>query len=208
MTKAKIDPVDKDKEQNQGQLVEQEDKSLSMTELSEEDFGSISAATANTVHPFEGYPLDKIKIKGFENPMVKAFIMALKPMTEVFQDPSGKGVSIVSKKTGRTIKADLKTFHSRMIRDYDDNKHTNTEVVFDRELTFGNKTLMCAYVPSHSVRAQMAYEYDHKTERVKVNPDYVLADVKQASRLRDLFQIIINPRLKKERDAKLISSEE
>jgi len=62
-------------------------------------------------------------------------------------------------------------------------------------------------VKSHSVRAQLMFKYNIKTERVEPDNRYLFLDTKQAKRLREVFLMIINPKIKNERLSKSISGE-
>lgn len=192
-----IDPVDKDKKQREESEDIEQVKTFDIANLTMADFQAIKATAAKTPHPFDGYPYPKGK--------EASFIVGLNPTKYIPQDPSGKNLSIIVK--GKEKKVDIETTHNRLIQDLDAGG-VNVDVVFDRKMKLADgNTLYYALVPSHSVRAQLIFYYDARAERIKVNSDYLLIDTAQASRLRRLYEIIINPKLKKEQMAAYISGE-
>ena len=199
--------ADSKKEQNE---LEKDLKGIDIKSFSSKDFKQLSQKTARIPAPFDGYPLNK-KVKIGDMPLVPiTYVVGLNPRVYVPQDPSGKGVSItVDKRNGqppRDKMVDLGTYHSRVLRDYDEGGK-NIDVVFDRELVLDDGAkIMVALVPSHSVRAQLLFKLKRKGG-VQVDTNYVLLDPEQSSRLRKLFGIIINPHLKVERVASSISGE-
>lgn len=160
---------------------------LSMDNL---EFKAVPVEAAKIVRPFDGYPFPK-KIKFGTGEVCQTFIVALNPTILVQQDPNNK------KK--------IKTYHSRFIRDRE--VGDNIEVVFDREIKMKGVTYFCAVVPSHVVRSQIIFNYNNKTKRTEVDPRYMLIDLNQTSRLRQVFLQVINPNLKMERQAAFISGE-
>ncbi|MFX0114198.1 MAG: hypothetical protein ACFFB3_06595 [Candidatus Hodarchaeota archaeon] len=198
MMKTKIiDPVDKDKrEREESEDIEQL-KMFDIGNLTMADFHAVKATTAHTPHPFDGYPYPKGK--------EAAFIVGLNPTKYIPQDPSSRNLSMIVK--GKEKKVTIETTHNRVIQDFDKGG-INTDVVFDRKMNLSDGNILYyALVPSHSVRAQLIFEYDARAERIKVNPDYLLIDTAQAKRLRRLYEIIINPKLKKEQMSAYISGE-
>lgn len=164
------------------------------------DFKPIPMKTEKIPRPFDGYPLmTKVNLGGFE--VSGTYVVALNPTVLVRQDPSNKKV----KQKDGTFKQ-VQNAHSRFVRDYEEGD--NTEIVFDRELEIKGKSYFCAYVPSHNVRAQICFFYDSKAKRVKVDQKYLLLDTGQSSRLRQVFDQVINPKLKVEREAAFIAGEE
>lgn len=192
-----VDPVDKDKKAREESEDIEQVKTFDISNLTMADFQAIKATAAETPHPFDGYPYPKGK--------EAAFIVGLNPTKYIPQDPSGRNLSVVVK--GEEKRVTIETTHNRLIQDFDSGG-INVDVVFDRKMKLvdGN-TLYYALVPSHSVRAQLIFYYDSKTERIKVNPDYLLLDTGQTTRLRRLYEIMINPKLKKEQMAAFISGE-
>jgi hypothetical protein len=191
------DPADnKTPEQKQAQERD-EAKALSIKGLSMADLQAVPQSAAAVVHPFDGYPMEDIEIgmdKGKPVITKKTFIVVLSPSVYVHQDPSGKNVHIKGKDGVDHIKT-IPTTHNRVVWDTS-NKHA-IDIVFDRkmELEDGN-TVSYAVVSEHWARAQLIYEYDAKASGIRVNRDYLLLDTDQVSRLRKVFEIIINPRLK------------
>jgi hypothetical protein len=206
------DPVSKGTKKNQEEKLETDMKRFDISNLTMKDFKQLEAATARTPGPFEGYPM-KPKIKVGATEISATLVVALNPKHYVMQDPSGAGQSIVvdkrdgqGKKTGDKVEqiVNLKTYHSRVIVDYEGGKR-NIDIVFDRILKLADGEIMCAIVPSHSARAQLLFSLDNKTQKIKVDPRYVILDYDQRKPLRRLFEIIINPHLKIERAADIIS---
>lgn len=94
-------------------------------------------------------------------------------------------------------------YHSRSIRDYEN--RTNEIVIFDRKLTIGNQDYYCAVIPSHNIRAQLCYKYNSKSKQLETDNRYLFLDEEQSGRLRQVFEQIINPKLKMEREADFLS---
>lgn len=182
-----VDPVAKqaDKRQEKAEL-----ESLNIENAF--DFEAIKPEAARITKPFDGYPLKKVQLsEGLEIPA--AYIVALNPTVVVQQDPSNQGA--------------VKNYHSRFIRDRETKE--NIHVPFDREIEWKGKTYYCAIVPSHNVRAQVCFKFDtsKKVPRTEVDRRYMLLDGNQVGRLKRVFEQVINPLLKMERDAAFISGE-
>lgn len=202
------DPVDKDKEQREEKKAEKELQELDINALSLEDFKQIPESSARTPGPFEGYPL-KPPVKIDDAEVSATFIVGLSPTYYVHQDPSGKGVNIKDTKTGKERQVDLQTVHSQIVKDYE-NGGIPVDVVFDRVLKLKDGDIRCAIVPSHSARSQLLFKLDfgpNKEARIMVDRKYMLLDFEQRNRLRRWFQIIVNPRIKTEQVARIISGE-
>jgi len=162
------------------------------------NFQPIPLKAARVSRPFDGYPMKKVTIGGTETNL--CFVVALNPTVPVQQDPSnGK-----KRQKDGTFEQVLNT-HARFIRDYEENE--NTEVVFDRVVEIGGKEYFCAIVPSHNVRAQLCFKYEDKNKRIVVDPNYLFLDTAQDQRLKRVFEQIINPKLRLEREASFISGE-
>jgi len=204
-----IDPASKAENKKRQSDLEKDLKKVDIRSFSMKDFKQLSQDTARTPAPFDGYPLnEKVHIGEVLTPTT--YVVGLNPQMFVPQDPSGKAVTItVDKRDGQAPKdkvVTLKSYHSRVLRDYD-NGGENTDIVFDRtlELEDGGK-ITVAIVESHSLRAQLLFKLKRQGG-VQVDTNYVLLDPNQSSRLRKLFGIIINPHLKVERVASSISGE-
>lgn len=192
-----IDPVDKDKKEREVSEDIEQLKTFDIANLTMSDFQAVKATAAHTPHPFDGYPYPKGK--------EATFIVGLNPTKYIPQDPSGRNLSVLVK--GKEKKVTIETTHNRLIQDLDAGG-VNVDVVFDRKMQLADGNILYyALVPSHSVRAQLIFYYDPKSERIKVNSDYLLIDTAQAKRLRRLYEIIINPKLKKEQMSAFISGE-
>jgi len=199
----KTDPADAIRNRLDEQKSLADMKSFDIGNLDLSDFKAIPKRAARTPQPFEGYPL-KPKVKIGTADISATYIVGLKPTEEPPEDPSGRGRSIFTNGNERIV--NLGTYHSRMIRN--PVLDQNMDVVFDRELILkGGGRLYVAVVPDHYVRAQVIFFYDTKSERIEIDPRYTLLDVDQSSRLRLLFQQIINPKLRLERQARMVSGE-
>jgi hypothetical protein len=151
---------------------------------------SVKPEAAKLRRPFDGYPFKKVSIDG--NKIISAFIVAIDPdVIRTRQDPSNR------KK--------VKNYHSPTIRDYEE--QDNMVVTFNREIIIKGKTYFYDVVPSHSVRAQLVFKYDPNKKRIEVVPGVLLMDDGQVGRLKQLFEQLINPKLKIEREASFIAGE-
>jgi hypothetical protein len=92
-----------------------------------------------------------------------------------------------------------------MIRDYQE--QDNVLVSFDKEIIVSGKTYFYDVVPSHNVRAQLVFRYNANNRKIEVVPGILLMDDGQVQRLKQVFEQIINPKLKIEREASFIAGE-
>ncbi len=161
-------------------------------------FKPIPPETARITRPFDGYPFVKLKIGPIST--YNHCIVALNPTVPLHQDPSNKKV-----KDGHGKMTQVRTFHSRVIRDRELNE--NVHIPFDREIEVDGKVFQCAIVASHNVRAQICFNYDPNKQRIVVDPRYLLLDVGQRNKLKDVFAQVINPNIKMEREAAFIAGE-
>lgn len=211
------DPVEEKTGEIQDKKIDEEMKSFDISNLSLEDFKPLSQRAAASPHPFDGYPVKMVKVGEFypEGPkkpkdlmMPSYAVMALNPKEVVFQDPSGKGQTIRDGKSQNEKIVNIYAPHNRCVVDYE-NGGTNTDVCFDRSVPLDNGQVLdrCAFVKSHSVRAQIMFKLDRTGERIQIDNRYLLLDTKQDSRLRRVFEMIVNPKVKNELLAKWISGE-
>lgn len=207
------DPVAKKSDQIKAKKTDDEMKTFDIGNLSLEDFKPLQQRAAATPHPFDGYPRRMVKVGTFaggkKDLMMPSYaVVALNPKEVVPQDPSGQRQSIREKKSGREKIVDIYAPHNRCVVDYE-NGGQNTDVCFDRTIELGNgqKLERCAFIKSHSVRAQIMFKLDGRGERIQVDGRYLLLDTGQSSRLRRVFEMIVNPKIKKERLSKAISGE-
>ncbi|TSA53377.1 MAG: hypothetical protein D4R45_05670 [Planctomycetaceae bacterium] len=205
MSEKLTDPVEdgKVKKDNDLQALDMSNAALS--------FKPIPPERARITRPFDGYPIGsrKVTIGTYKNKKGKAqdlvipstYIVALNPTVPVYQDPSNKKVKT---KEGMV---QIKTVHARVIRDRELNE--NIHVPFDREMTIGEQTYQYAVVSAHNVRAQICFKYDttKKVPKIEVDRRYLLLDSEQISRLKQVFEQVINPRLRMEREAAFITGE-
>lgn len=204
----KIDPADSIREEAQQEKGLDEVKTFDISGVSMSDFKAIPRRRARMVHPFEGYALKPAIQIGKNGPKVSAtHIVGLNPSAEPEQDPSGLNQTIVSSRNRKDSSVvTLKSYHSRI---FAVGPSYNEEVVFDREFEFGDGSkILVAVVTRPEHRAQLAYLYDWKHEMIETDRNYLFLDGDQAGRLRQLFQLLLNPKLKKERHAQMVSGEE
>lgn len=213
------DPASKADDKKNKKNIEDLEKSFDINNLSMADFQQLSEASARTPGPFQGYPLgyDVIIGKDKDDKEVKVsstFIVGLNPQMYVAQDPSGKKVTVVTdkrdgngKKTGGKVDkiVSIETCHSRMVPNWEEGY--NEDFIFDRELRLKDGVIKIAIVKSHSARAQLCYKVNDQTQKITVDRNYVLLDAKQVSKLRKVFEILINPHLKIERIAAAVTGE-
>jgi len=175
-----------------------------------DDLKRIPESAARTPHPFEGYPL-KPKVAVGKAKVSATFLVFLADPSAVPQDRSNRNRTHAFKgPDGSTIEKQitLKNPHSRRCIDYD-GEGRSTDWVFDREfITADGKVAVCAIVPSHSARAQIFFSIDRKTNKVVVDPRYLLADNDQAGRLRNTFRNIQYQQLAGERAAQKFFADE
>lgn len=180
----RTDPVDENKS------IEEDVLDVSLLTLA--DFKAVPQAAAIQVSPFEGYPMEDIKlgqrkVKGRNVDIItkKTFIVALAPNFFVQQDPSGLNVTI-KQKSGTEKMVDIKTSHNRTVVDSMGN---NNDVVFDNILKTANGNLKYAIVPDHRARSQLMYMINTKQENrpVEVDRRYIFLDANQKGRLRKVF---------------------
>ena len=204
------DPADKGAEIRENKELSEKEKSLSFNTLTLEDFKAVPKQAARIPHPFEGYPEKKMKIGTYMEGRKKkdlivnaTHIVGLNPTFSVVQDPSGEGIAIGKPGKGEKV-VTIESTHNRIVS----YAGQSFDAVFDRtlELKDGQKIKYCI-IPDPIFRAQIIYFYNTKLERIDVYPQYMLLDDGQTSRLRQVFQMIINPKLRIERIAKAITGE-
>ena len=179
--------------------------SVSLDGMGINDLKSIPRQNAIAAHPFEGYPMEDIVIGTMFDKKLKrdipvktkkTYLVFMSPTKQVPQDRSGKNVSVFDSETKRERRVNLATYHSRFIRNFEEGDESNTDVVFDRKVTLGDGSeLFMAVVPQHTVRAQLFFEKEPKSGKTVVNQDYMLADMKQVSRLRRIFDWIYSNKI-------------
>lgn len=217
-----IDPVDS----NQTGQKEKDDKELEkafdISNLKISDFKSAQLKDARARHPFDGYPERRIQIGTYpENPnnpkskelqLVVNLTHLIVFKDEVKQDKSGEKVSLgfpeMRNNEGKIIRPNtqktgaIRTAHNRRAKDYESGG-VDTDIVFDRTINLSDgKVEQAAIIPSPSVRAQIVFFYNSKTERIEHDPRYLLADPGQIGRLRRVFEMIVNPKIRLEESIK------
>ena len=208
-----MDPVAEGQKEAEAQAQTDEMKSLSLQALSLEDFQPIPVTAARQPHPFEGYPQKRIKVgtrkdkagKDIDRIVNATHIVALNPKEYVHQDPSGKGVTIMS--AGKEKMVDLKTVHNRVVKN---ERGQNLDIVFDNDILLADgKTLSRGTVcPDHTARAQLVFLVDKRTGKIQVDRRYVLADIDQVGRLRRCFEMFNYQQTQSDRLAQKFDSEE
>lgn len=203
-----VDPVAKDQKAREQKRQDEQNQSLNVDNmikgLTRGDLKSVPQRFSKAVHPFDGYPL-KYAVMGGQKVCV-THIVVFNNQKSLVQDPSGLGISIFGK-DGKERVVNLETFPNRLIMDYETGR--NTHVCFDRKVTLddGMELKWVAFVPSHAVRAQLCFKQDKKTGAIMPDPDILLFDPDQAGRLRRVFDNILSPQRRAERDAKAIMGE-
>jgi hypothetical protein len=175
-----------------------EDGSLNIENISISQLLPITAAEARIVQPFDGYPAKRITIGAVTT--FRHHIVILKPIIQIPQDSANRKVKVKGGKLEQVM-----TYHNRFVRDLE--SKDNITIMFDREMKLKDATVFFAIVESNNVRAQICFKYDTKRERIMPDDRYVLLDRDQVSRLRRVFEQVINPNIKMEQQARFISGE-
>jgi len=188
-----IDPVAKEG----GQQEKAELGTLDIKKAGGLTFKPIPPERAKVSKPFDGYPLKKLKFGEVET--FTTYIVALNPTVQVVQDPSNRKVKTQSGMV------QVHNYHSRAMRDKETRE--NVQVMFDRNIEVEGRVYQCAIIPSHNVRAQVCFNFDVQKNRIVVDSRYLLLDSDQDSRLKRVFEQVINPNIKMEREAAFIAGE-
>jgi hypothetical protein len=207
------DPVD---ETTVSQQVAKDDELKAVFDISNlkmSDFKAAALKDARSHHPFDGYPDRKVQIGSYmkgkrEEALIVNLTHILVFKEEVKQDPSGQTVSLgypeMRNNEGKVVRPSTEstgtiiTAHNRRAKDYESGG-VDVDCVFDRTIkTADGELAHCCIIPSPSVRAQIVFKYNSKTQRVEHDPRYLMADPDQVSRLRRIFEMIINPRIRLE----------
>ena len=211
------DPVDEatSAKQERDELAKVEKVGFDLSKFSMGDVKGVKPGTVRAVHPFEGYtyPMgkDAAFIVHFSDPVShdlsgdsytvnKPYKMGEKLVMGPYEGKTLEFVQSVDPgyvrellKQGKEQRAPLFTFHNRIIYDYEAGQ--NVDVVFDRSYEMSDGVLeKCAFVPQHSIRAQLLFRIDDRTGAVKSDPRYKLIDTKQARRLYRIVQMLAKPR--------------
>ena len=200
MAKEKLkDPADAGKADREEAAAKEGQEQVSFERLKLSDFKAVPKRAAKTPHPFQGYPEKKVKVgtymeKGKEVDLVinATHLVALIPGThDAPQDPSNEETGI------RNTRNVVVSYAGRSVN-----------IVFDREMELedGQKVLY-ALIPDPLYRSQVVFGWDPKTEQIIVHDQYLLLDDGQFSRLRQVYQMVLNPKLKVERVSRAISGE-
>lgn len=160
------------------------------------EVGAIQERRSSAPHPFDGYQLGR-KIKVGKVNISSTYIVMVKPSEEPPPDRSNDGITIYvsgeaggggSPEQGKAKTVTLPTSHSRVAPN---REGTNESVVFDREIELRDGVKYhCAVIPSHAVRAQICFYWDHDRNRVRTDKRYLLADLNQQTRLRRMFEAV------------------
>lgn len=200
---------------------------LKQEETSEEEFDSLDVSkikvevlpddAARAVHPFDGYPVRKIKIsvpkyteggKQVTDREGKK-VMEMKPFNitdivlhnhyrdPIHQDPSNRR---------------NKTYHGRSIKDVlGGNSVPNVAIQFATPIKTANGTYYGAFVPDPYIRCQLAFTVTTGKNggRVIVDKRYMLLDPEQKRRLKQCFERLLKPQQDMEKVAdQLMAGEE
>lgn len=215
MDKTYKDPADKGKEKRQEEDIEAQEEVLKMSSMTFDDFKSVPMQAARVPQPFEGYPEKKVVIGEYDDPERKlrdgkknpnfgktvdlivnmTHVVGLNPTVPVFQDPSGLNTWIGDPKKGNEKIVDIQSSHNRVV------SYLGRAIncVFDRPIEFEDgRQILCCIVPDPIYRCQLIYKYNGQTKRVEVDGRYLLPDMDQTSRLRQVYLMILNPKLRLE----------
>ena len=179
-----------------------------LSTISRKDIVTIPTKHTKAVHPFEGYPYKYAMVDGRKVNLTWMIGYKKQPA----QDRSGENQSIQvlkqGKPTGEERVVTLKSSHSRLVVDYESGGR-NTMAIFDNTLMLEDGDILdnLALVPSPSARAQICFKVEPKTGQVQINDDYFVLDGNQSDRLRRVFENILRPARRAERDAKAIMGE-
>lgn len=208
------DPADKGKAKREERDAER--RILSIDDIDPGDLKPLPATAARTPHPFEGYPekmmkvgtwFDKADQKEKDLVLNATHIVMLNPSYVPPQDPSGENVAIDvlndARKVIRVENRTIESAHNRVTTYRGD----SFNAVFDRELTIRGVTYKYAIIPEPAHRAQIMFSWNSKAGRIEVDRRYILLDGDQKGRIRQVFQIIINPKLQVEKIAGAIAGE-
>lgn len=207
------DPVEKPTEEKKEAEENELKKVFDISNIKISELKSAQLKDAQSRHPFDGYPEKKVQVgtymeKGKEKPLIVNLTHIIVYREEVKQDPSGQRVSLgfpeMRSSDGKIIRPNtaktgvIKTAHNQRRRDYESGG-VDFDAVFDRSLKLADgETDQACFIPSPSVRAQIVFRYNAKTEKIENDSRYLLADSDQVGRLRRLFEMIINPRIRAE----------
>jgi hypothetical protein len=211
LTMAKLtfesDPATEAQKKREGAREKTENAKLST--ISRKDIVTIPTKHTKAVHPFEGYPVKYAMVEGRKVNLTWAIGYKKIPT----QDRSGENQTISTldakgRPTGEEKIVTLKSPHSRVAVDYESGGR-NTMAIFDNvfPLEDGDIIENIAIVPSPSARAQICFKVEPKTGQVQINDDYFLLDGGQADRLRRVFENILRPSRRAERDSRAIMGE-
>ncbi len=189
-----VDPVEEADDQNDIPDME----GMDINKVNEISLKPIPPETARRTMPFDGYPFKKFKV-GKAN-TYQHCIVALNPTTLLHQDPANRKVRQADGKMKK-----VRTWHSRVIRDRELNE--NIHIPFDREIEIKGIKYDCAIVDSHNVRAQICFQFNTNTQRIEVDRRYLLIDIGQRNKLKQVFEQVINPNLKMQKEAAFIMGE-
>jgi hypothetical protein len=209
------DPVE---QASQGQQAARDDELKQVFDISNlkiSDFKGAMLRDAQPRHPFDGYPDKKVQVGTYIDQKTRKEVPLIVNLThivvfkeEVKQDPSGKVVTLgfpeMKNNEGKIIRPNteklgtIATAHNRRAKDYESGG-IDFDAVFDRVINLADGNMkQCCFIPSPSVRSQLAFRYNSKLMRVVTDSRYLFADTDQISRLRRIFEMIINPRIRLE----------
>ena len=204
------DPADKGKQKRESKDVTAKFRELDVNNLDPAAMKPFDRKTTRIPSPFEGYPEKRITVgtykteTGEEKPLIlnATHMVGLNPAYNPPQDISGENVLIGDPLKGAHI-GTIETTHNRVTTYGRD----SFNAVFDREIEIKGVVYKYAIIPEAVHRAQVMFVYNSRTNRIDVDERYLPFDRDQASRLRQVFQMILNPKLKAERIAGAIAGE-
>lgn len=193
------DPADAGKERREEAEAKKGEGQVSFDRLKLSDFKAVPKRAARTPHPFEGYPEKKMKIGTYkEGKKEKDLIINATHLVALVPGAHNAPQDHSNEETG--IKNSQNVVVSYTGR--------SMNIVFDREMELEDgQVVSYALIPDPLYRSQVVFGWDPKTEQIVVHDQYLLLDEGQFSRLRQVFQMVLNPKLKVERVSKAISGE-
>jgi hypothetical protein len=189
-----------------GKLESVEEKEFETLDVSKIKVEVLPEDAAKASHPFDGYPIKKIKMDMKAKDKAGKDVMVPKEFNltdwvlhnhigdPVHQDPSNRRA---------------RTYHSRSIMDIrGGNSVPNVTMQFAKLIHTASGDFYGALVPDPYIRAQLIFKQEKKTGQVVVDKRYMLLDTEQKNRLKQCFLILIRPQAEMEKAADQITAGE
>ncbi len=162
---------------------------------------------AKAIHPFHGYPVQKVEIPmketdratGKKVMVPKKFNITEWVLHNHIADP------VHQDKSNRN----RRTYHSRSILDIlSGNSAPNIIMQFSTRIKTATGEFYGSLVPDPYIRAQLIFTRDKKSGRIMVDKRYMLLDPEQKNRLKQCYFQLIKPQLDMEKAADQITAGE